>query len=113
MLPSKLNTIQEIQALLNCRRLPGRLGPAEAAAIIGVQVHDIATLSAEKLLTPLGRPAPNGPKYFASIDIIALAQDKEWLSKATRALTKKWQERNIKKVRKMRAVGDINKGRSE
>jgi hypothetical protein len=43
---------------------------------------------------PLGKPAPNAPKYFAAVDIVVHAADSEWLSKATRVSAKHWQ-RNI------------------
>ena len=79
-------TAQEKFALLNCRRLPGRLNTSEAALLLGFQEHDIATLIAARLLIPLGKPAPNAPKYFASVDIMGRAEDPDWLSQATRAL---------------------------
>jgi len=93
----KLNSSQEILSLMNCRRLPARLSTGEAAAILGFQEHDIAPLIAVKLLMPLGKPAPNAPKYFASVDILAATQDREWLSQATRALAKYWQGKNQRK----------------
>jgi len=82
---------------MNCRRLPARLSTGEASAILGFQEHDIAPLIVAKLLNPLGKPAPNAPKYFASVDILAAAQDREWLSQATRALSKYWQGKNQRK----------------
>jgi len=82
---------------MNCRRLPARLTTGEAAAILGFQEHDIAPLIAAKLLTPLGKPAPNAPKYFAAVDVLAAAQDRDWLSQATRALARYWQGRNGRK----------------
>jgi hypothetical protein len=79
---------QEILALLNCRRLPARLSTGETAVLLGFQEHDIAPFIAAKLLAPLGKPAPNAPKYFATVDVIAGAQDREWLSQSTRALAR-------------------------
>ena len=93
----KLNSSQDILSLMNCRRLPARLSTGEASAILGFQEHDIAPLIAAKLLNPLGKPAPNAPKYFASVDILAAAQDREWLSQATKALSKYWQGKNARK----------------
>jgi len=93
----KLTSNQEILSLMNCRRLPARLTTGEAAAILGFQEHDIAPLIAAKLLTPLGKPAPNAPKYFAAVDVLAAAQDRDWLSQATRALARYWQGRNGRK----------------
>jgi len=82
---------------MNCRRLPARLSTGEASAILGFQEHDIAPLIAAKMLNPLGKPAPNAPKYFASVDILAAAQDREWLSQAPRSLSKYWQGKNARK----------------
>lgn len=93
----KLTGGQDILALMNCRRLPARLTTGETAAILGFQEHDIAPLISARLLTPLGKPAPNSSKYFASVDVLHAAGDREWLSQATRALARYWQGRNARK----------------
>src|SRR5438093_1383479 len=79
-------TAQERFALLNCRRLPGRLNTSETALLLGFQDHDIAPLVAAKLLVPLGKPATNSPKYFAALDVLACAENRRWLSDASRAI---------------------------
>lgn len=81
-------------ALLNCRRLPARLNSSETALLLGVHDHDIAPLVAAKLLLPLGKPAQNAPKYFAAVDVLVRADDREWLSNATKALARHWQAKN-------------------
>src|ERR1700730_8465621 len=93
----KISSLQDAFALLNCHRLPARLNTSEVALLLGFQEHDIAPLVAAKLLRPLGKPAPNAPKYFAAVDIIAAAADREWLGSATRTLAKRWQEKNGRK----------------
>jgi hypothetical protein len=93
----QISSSQEILALLNCRRLPGRLSTGEAAVLLGFQEHDVAPLIAAKLLAPLGKPAPNAPKYFATVDVLAAAQDRDWLSQATRALARYWRIKNSRK----------------
>jgi len=93
-LQSAAEQYQEKFALLNCRRLPARLNVTEAAVLLGFKEHDIAPLVAVKLLVPLGRPAQNSPKYFATVDIIARAGDGDWLSEATRALARYWLRKN-------------------
>ena len=90
-------TPQEKLALLNCRRLPGRLNTSETALLLGFQEHDIAALVAAKLLVPLGKPAANSPKYFAAVEILERGTDSEWLGKATKALGKHWQCKNQRK----------------
>lgn len=88
---------QSALELLNCRRLPGRLNTTETAVLLGFQEHDIPPLVAAKLLMPLGKPAPNSPKYFAAVDVVNAAQDRAWLSQATRTLSRHWSEKNSRK----------------
>jgi hypothetical protein len=101
-------TIPEKLALLNCRRLPGRLNTSEAALLLGFQEYDITRLIAAKLLVPLGKPAPNAPKYFAAVEIAERASNSEWLSSATRLLAKHWLQKNqrkkINKLEKRRVI---------
>jgi hypothetical protein len=108
----RAGNLQEVTALLNCRRLPGRLNTTETAVLLGVQEHDIPTLIAAKCLSPLGRPAPNAPKYFAAVEIAALAQDRDWLERATKALAKFWSEKNRGKCAgRLRDVASEETGR--
>jgi hypothetical protein len=100
---SRVGNFQEALAILNCRRLPGRLNTIETAILLGFQEHDIAALISVKLLTPLGKPAPNAPKYFASVEVLNAAQDRDWLSRATRLLSCHWSEKNSRK--KIAAMG--------
>ena len=86
--------IPEKFALLNCQRLPARLNTSETALLLGFQEHDIAPLIAARLLVPLGKPAPNAPKYFAAVEIVERAGNAEWLSSATKVLAKYWRRKN-------------------
>jgi hypothetical protein len=81
-------------ALLNCRRLPGRLNTSETALLLGVQEHDIPVLVAARLIQPLGKPAPNAPKYFAAVEVAANAENPQWLAEATKALARHWLRKN-------------------
>ena len=90
-------TGDEKLAVLNCRRLPGRLNSSETALLLGVQDHDIPVLVAAGLIKPLGRPASNAPKYFASVEIVARTESPSWLSDATRTLAKHWMTKNRRK----------------
>ena len=92
----KISSMEERFALLNCHRLPARLNTSDVAVLLGFQEHDIAPLVAAKLLTPLGKPAPNAPKYFAAIDIEACAGNRDWLCRATKAMQKHWAAKNDK-----------------
>lgn len=90
-------SLEEEALLLDGRRLPARLTSAEVAMVLGFREHDIAQLVVSKLLTTLGKPVHNSPKHFAAVDIIQAAQDREWLSTATRQISRYWQSRNEKK----------------
>ena len=59
---------------------------------------DIQVLMAVGKLTPLGDPAPNAPKWFAAVEMIQLAADKDWLHKATKEISKFWR---LKRERRM------------
>ena len=83
--------------MLNCRRLPGRLNTSETALLLGFQEHDMGPLIAARLLTPLGKPALNAPKYFAAVEVAELAASPEWLSNATKVLSKYWRQKNDRK----------------
>jgi hypothetical protein len=89
-------SLQDKLAMLNCRRLPARLNVSETAVLLGFREHDIAALVSAKLLTPLGKPAQNGPKYFAAIEILRRCEDRTWLSEATRAVANYWLRKNCR-----------------
>ena len=94
MLATKNHNQNDALAILNSRRLPGRLNTTQTSVLLGFQEHDIAPLVAARLLLPLGKPAPNAPKYFAATIIKGLAGDADWLAKATRAMSAYWQKKN-------------------
>ena len=73
---------------------PARVDAARAAKYLGVNAHDIPTLCRARLLKPLGSPAPSAPKYFATCELIRLANDVAWLDKATRAITQFCRNKN-------------------
>jgi hypothetical protein len=41
----------------------------------------------------LGDPAPNAPKWFAAVEIIQLAADKDWLHKSPKGMAKYWRNK--------------------
>ena len=78
--------------------LPARLNMAEAGQILGFQEHDMPILIAARLLEPLGKPVSNAPKYFAVCEIRELAQNPEWLCRATQTVYNYWKGKNLRKV---------------
>jgi hypothetical protein len=82
------------ESVLLLRRLPGRLDLEQTSAVLGFCPHEIPILVKAGLLRPLGRPAPNGHKYFCGAEVLELSQNREWLDKATRTVSRCWQEKN-------------------
>jgi hypothetical protein len=74
--------------------LPARLDVKQTADILGFQEHDIAPLIREELLEPLGKPMPNARKFFARVQILEIADNPAWLSKATKAIYQHWVDKN-------------------
>ena len=73
---------------------PARLGIAETAWLLGFSEHDISVLVSCGLLKPLGRPAPSGSKYFATVELQNLRADTRWLAKASDAIVNHWRSKN-------------------
>lgn len=82
---------------LMLRQLPARLTAQEVTWLLGCQLHDVPALLAAKLLKPLGQPAPNGIKFFATREVLARARDEQWLHRVTATITRYWQGQNQRK----------------
>ena len=80
--------------VFNSRRLPARLTLGETARLLSFREHDMPVLIKAGLLKPLGKPAPNAPKYFATCEILQLSEDIGWLNKVTKVLSNNWRLRN-------------------
>ena len=80
--------------VLGLRRLPSRLGVADAAILLNVGEHDIPVLVRAGLLQPLGHPPPNAVKYFATLELMDFAADRKWLSRMCDALYQYWAKKN-------------------
>ena len=85
------------RSILNLHRLPARLDVQQTAELLGFMAHDIQALMRARLLKPLGDPAANGHKYFSSVEIIALAQDRQWLDRATKVASRYWRTQNLRR----------------
>jgi hypothetical protein len=83
------------KSILFVPRLPARLDVTQAADVLGFLPHEIVVLLKAGLLKPLGKPAANGHKFFCTAEISTLAQNREWLDKATRAVARHWKDRNL------------------
>lgn len=79
--------------LLHVRRLPSRLNAEGVAVLVGCAVHDIPVVVRTGLLKPLGSPASNSVKYFASSETEAKISDVKWCARATNCLYNYWRDR--------------------
>ena len=73
---------------------PARLTAQQTAWAHNFQEHDVPVLVAHGHLKPLGSPVRNGIKYFATVEILALAKDRAWLAKATNTIREHWRTKN-------------------
>jgi hypothetical protein len=99
---------QRFLALLG--QLPARLTAEQAGWVLNCQPHDIPALIAARLLKPLGTPAQNSTKYFATADVLETAKDRSWLVKVTNTISQHWQHQNARK--KNPPVNGVQNGHS-
>jgi len=76
-----------------------RLTAEQAGWVLNCQPHDIPALIHARLLKPLGNPAANGIKFFATADLLENAKDRTWLVKMTATINQHWQHQNARKKR--------------
>ena len=77
--------------------LPARLTVEQAAWVLNCQSHDMPVLIASRLLKPLGNPAPNSIKFFATAELWESAKDRAWLAKVTSTVNGRWHKMNVRK----------------
>jgi hypothetical protein len=85
---------QKFLALLG--KPPARLLAEQAAWVLNCQPHDVPALVAARFLKPLGNPAANGIKFFATSDVLELSNDRDRLAKMTNTITQHWQKKNAR-----------------
>jgi len=78
-------------------QLPARLTADQVAVVINCQPHDVPVLVSCNLLKPLGNPAPNAIKFFATAELLEDIKDRKWLAKVTAAINHHWQAKNARK----------------
>src|SRR5580658_7724681 len=78
-------------------QLPVRLTAEQAGWVLNCQPHDIPALIGARLLKPLGNPAQNGTKFFATAEILESSKDRSWLAKVTSTINQHWQRQNAHK----------------
>src|SRR5262245_15061291 len=76
------------------QKYPACVGAEEAAAIFGWTEYYMAFLVRAGHLKPLGKPAQNSRKWFATVELERLKTDVEWLDKAIRIVGSAFRERH-------------------
>ena len=83
--------------LLLLRQPPARLNVEQVACVLNCQAHDVPALVAAKLLKPLGNPAANSVKYFATADLLESIKERNWLTRVSATIYQHWQKKNATK----------------
>ena len=80
----------------NDRCWPACIGVEDAAKLLGWPLYFFPVLVRTGHLKPLGRPAQNSRKWFATAEIDRLSRDLVWLDKAVRLVEKHVHDLNAK-----------------
>jgi hypothetical protein len=89
-----MNVTAQQTEFLSWKVVPARLAATQAAWFLGFEPHEIPMLVATGLLKPLGHPARNGTKFFATETLEQFRRDEKWLARASDAIANYWRERN-------------------
>ena len=92
-----MNVAAQQTEFLSWKVVPARLDATQAAWFLGFEPHEIPMLIATGLLKPLGHPARNSTKFFATETLEQFRRDEKWLARASDAISAYWRERNARK----------------
>jgi hypothetical protein len=82
--------------LFNCRRLPARLTIEQVALLLGFQVYEILILVRQGKIKCVNHQSRNSRKYFHGQYVLTLAEDGDFLEKASKMVAKVVRENNRK-----------------
>ena len=92
-----MNITAQQTEFLSWKIVPARLDAMQAAWFLGFEPHEIPMLIGAGLLKPLGHPARNSTKFFATETLEQFRRDEKWLARASDAIASYWRERNARK----------------
>jgi hypothetical protein len=92
-----MNTTPQQTEFLSWKIIPARLDATQAAWFLGFEPHEVPMLVVAGLLKPLGHPARNSTKFFATDVLEQLRKDEKWLARACDAITSHWRKRNARR----------------
>src|SRR5665213_1410483 len=93
----RMNVTAQQTEFLSWKVVPARLDANQAAWFLGFEPHEIPRLVTAGLLKPLGHPARNSTKFFATETLEQFRRDEKWLARASDAIASYWRERNARK----------------
>ena len=103
-----MNNTTQIQHFHNQSHCPACLGVEQIAKLFGWPLYFFPLLPRARHLKPLGKPAQNGRKWFARVDIERLSCDVEWLDKAIRIVEKHVHDANLKQKQSVRGDESVD-----
>ena len=80
--------------LFNCRRLPARLTIEQVALLLGFQVYEILILVRQGRIKSVNHQSRNSRKYFHGQYILKLAEDFDFIERASKSVAKSVRENN-------------------
>ena len=88
---------QVAMAAWAAKDLPARFLAEQVAKLLNCSTEDVAILVSGGKLRPLGRPRPNGVKFFSAVELVALLADRDWLDEATKTIGQFWRRKNARR----------------
>jgi hypothetical protein len=93
-----MNVTAQQTEFLSWKVVPARLDATQTAWFLGFEPQEIPMLVAAGLLKPLGHPARNSTKFFATETLEQFRRDEKWLARASDAIANYWRERNARRT---------------
>ena len=93
-----MNVTSQHSEFLGWKIVPARLDATQTAWFLGFEPQEIPMLVAAGLLKPLGHPARNSTKFFATESLEQFRRDEKWLARASDAIASYWRERNARRT---------------
>src|ERR1035438_6430237 len=93
----KMNVAEQQTEFLGWKIIPARLDATQTAWFLGFDPHEVPLLIAAGLLEPLGHPARNSVKFFATETLEQFRRDEKWLARASDAIASYWRGSNAPK----------------
>jgi hypothetical protein len=92
-----MNVTAQQSEFLSWKVVPARLDATQAAWFLGFEPQEIPMFVAAGSLKPLGHPARNSTKFFATETLEQFRRDEKWLARASDAIASYWRERNARR----------------